>query len=133
MLRCIVLIRMVVCRLFVVGNEQCWRVEDSEEKKQPQNSSPDSDSVLMGVAKLNICDDVDKPSPAAAVGEGGFDICSRKQPESVVLKPLLLVKNRERRRSSNNVIGVSLRPGMVFLKGYLSLSNQQKIVERCRE
>jgi len=96
----------------------------------------------MGVAKLSICNDVDKPSPAAAatVGEGGFDICHCKQPGSVVLKPSLLVQNRERRRSmnsnsysNNNGNGEVLRPGMVLLKGYLSLSDQQKIVERCRE
>ncbi|XP_014499126.1 uncharacterized protein LOC106760178 [Vigna radiata var. radiata] len=122
----------------VVGNEQCGRGKGREEKKQPENSSPDSpsdsDSVGMGMAKLNI--GVDKSSAAAAVGEGGFDICPRKQPGSVVLKPPLLAQNRERRRSrssNNNGIGLSLRPGMVFLKGYLSLSDQQKIVERCRE
>ncbi|QCE13404.1 alkylated DNA repair protein [Vigna unguiculata] len=125
----------------VVGNEQCARGRGSEEKKQPQNSSPDSrsdsDSVGMGMSKLNIGDDVDKPSAAAAsVGEGGFDICPRKQPGSVVLKPPLLVQNREKRRSgssNNNGNGLSLRPGMVLLKGYLSLNDQQKIVERCRE
>lgn len=88
------------------------------------------------MAKLKICDDVDKPSPppppAAAVGEGVFDICPRKQPGTVVLKPSLLVKNRERRRSSNSS-SLLLRPGMVLLRGYLSLSDQKKIVERCRE
>ncbi|KAK7354888.1 hypothetical protein VNO80_20456 [Phaseolus coccineus] len=124
----------------VVGKEQCGCVRGSEEKNQPQNSSPDShsdsDSVGIGVAKLNICDDVDKPlsSAAAAVGEGGFDICPRKQPGIVVLNPSLLVKNRERRRSSNsNSNSLLLRPGMVLLRGYLSLSDQKKIVERCRE
>ncbi|XP_027904998.1 uncharacterized protein LOC114164497 isoform X1 [Vigna unguiculata] len=130
-----------LCLKVVVGNEQCARGRGSEEKKQPQNSSPDSrsdsDSVGMGMSKLNIGDDVDKPSAAAAsVGEGGFDICPRKQPGSVVLKPPLLVQNREKRRSgssNNNGNGLSLRPGMVLLKGYLSLNDQQKIVERCRE
>lgn len=81
----------------------------------------------MRVGKLSIGDD----KPAAA----GFDICPPKQAGSVVLKPPLLLKNREKRQSSNsrsNVV-VSLRPGMVFLKGYLSLSDQEMIVKRCRE
>lgn len=81
----------------------------------------------MRVGKLSIGDD----KPAAA----GFDICPPKQAGSVVLKPPLFLKNREKRQSSNsrsNVV-VSLRPGMVFLKGYLSLSDQEMIVKRCRE
>ncbi|KAL9314982.1 hypothetical protein ACSQ67_020434 [Phaseolus vulgaris] len=113
----------------VVGKEQCGCVRGSEEKNRPQNSSPDchsdSDSVGIGVAKLKICDDVDKPSPppppAAAVGEGVFDICPRKQPGTVVLKPSLLVKNRERRRSkedSGKVQGVGGGSGR-FLPAWL--------------
>ncbi|CAJ1976075.1 unnamed protein product [Sphenostylis stenocarpa] len=134
-------------RVVVVGYEQCGRGGGSEEKKQQQNATPvshsDSDSVGMGVAKSNIGDDIDKPSPpSAAGGGGGFDICLPKQPGCVVLKPPLLVKNRERRLSGNsnsnsnskNNSNVSLlRPGMVLLKGYLAPSVQQKIVEKCRE
>ncbi|TKY61140.1 Alpha-ketoglutarate-dependent dioxygenase AlkB-like [Spatholobus suberectus] len=104
----------------VVGYEKSGRGSDSKEKKQ-QNSSPDSG----GMGKVNIGGDNSGP---------GFDICPPKQPGTVVLKPSLLVKNREMKRSSNSgSSALSLRPGMVLLKGYLALSDQEKIVERSRE
>ncbi|XP_027350067.1 uncharacterized protein LOC113861450 [Abrus precatorius] len=91
-------------------------------KKEQHNASPDS--AVRGMGKLNTGDD---NSP--------FDICPPKQPGSVVLKPSLLVKNREiRNQMRGNVDKVlSLRPGMVLLKSYLTLSEQVKIVEKCRE
>lgn len=95
------------------------------EKKQ-ENSWPESDCGGMGVEKLNI--------------GNGFDICPpKKGGTSVVLKPSLLVKNREKRRCSSgggsrsNESSVIIRPGMVLLKGYIGLSEQEKIVEKCRE
>ncbi|XP_061352771.1 uncharacterized protein LOC133297621 [Gastrolobium bilobum] len=69
--------------------------------------------------------------------EPPFDICPPKQGGgTVVLKAPLLVKNREIRKqmkgcSSSNK-GSVLRPGMVLLKGYISLSDQVKIVKKCR-
>ncbi|KAF7843636.1 Alkylated DNA repair protein AlkB [Senna tora] len=66
-----------------------------------------------------------------------FDICPPKKPGMVVLKPPLLVKNRERRnetkRNMDSISGTVLRPGMVLLKGYISSSDQVKIVKRCRD
>ncbi|KAK8674654.1 hypothetical protein V6N13_032762 [Hibiscus sabdariffa] len=53
-----------------------------------------------------------------------------------MLKPSLLVKNREKRneikRSTEGQIGNVLRPGMVLLKKYLSITDQVKIVRACR-
>lgn len=57
-----------------------------------------------------------------------FDICAPKESGTVVLKPSLLVKNREKRneikRNMETVNGTVLRPGMILLKGYISLSDQ---------
>lgn len=106
----------------VVGYEKCGHGSGGKEKKQ-QDSSAEPDCGGMGVEKLNIGDD-----------NSGFDICPPKKPGAVVLKPSLLVKNREMRRSSSsNSNASSLRPGMVLLKGYLTLSDQEKIVKKCRE
>ena len=55
-----------------------------------------------------------------------FDICSPKA-SSVKLKPSLLVMNRERRNEMKRITessGRVLRPGMVLLRGYISLSDQ---------
>ncbi|CAL0308895.1 unnamed protein product [Lupinus luteus] len=67
-----------------------------------------------------------------------FDLCPPKS-TTVVLKPPLFTKNRENRRfqqrkdNVGSVNSVVLRPGMVILKGYLSLPDQVNIVKRCRE
>ncbi|XWS20031.1 hypothetical protein CRYUN_Cryun31cG0066400 [Craigia yunnanensis] len=66
-----------------------------------------------------------------------FDICLAKTGTPVMLKPSLLVKNREKRnetkRSMEGQNGNVLRSGMVLLKKYLSLSDQVKIVKACCE
>lgn len=71
-------------------------------------------------------------------GDCGFDICTPKQsggPVALKLKPSLFAKNREKRKemkqSSKEI--VVLRPGMVHLKGYVSKTDQVKIVKKCRE
>ncbi|KAF3451992.1 hypothetical protein FNV43_RR08088 [Rhamnella rubrinervis] len=65
-----------------------------------------------------------------------FDICPPKTSIPIVLKPPLLVKNRERRneikRSVEAQNGFVLRSGMVLLKGCISLDDQVKIVKVCR-
>ncbi|KAJ8756116.1 hypothetical protein K2173_024663 [Erythroxylum novogranatense] len=65
-----------------------------------------------------------------------FDICPPKAETPFMLKPSLLVKNRERRneikRATKGISGSILRPGMVLLKGYLSMDDQIKIVTLCR-
>ncbi|KAL2345991.1 hypothetical protein Fmac_007276 [Flemingia macrophylla] len=94
----------------------------SKEKKNSRAGDSDCDcgGSGMGMEKLIVGD--------------GFDICPPKKPGSVVLKPPLLVKNREMRRSSKEGrSAIPIRAGMVLLKGYLGLSDQEKIVERCRE
>lgn len=65
-----------------------------------------------------------------------FDICTPKQSGGVrVLKPSLFAVNRgkrnEMKQSSKEI--VLLRPGMVLLKGYISITDQVKIVKVCRE
>ncbi|EXC01339.1 Alpha-ketoglutarate-dependent dioxygenase AlkB [Morus notabilis] len=64
-----------------------------------------------------------------------FDICLPKT-SAVKLKPSLLATNRERRnetkRTTEGLNGRILRPGMVLLKSYISISTQTKIVKRCR-
>ncbi|GMJ14217.1 hypothetical protein HRI_005090900 [Hibiscus trionum] len=107
--------------------------------------------------KVNISDSVDKPgtpkpsherSPPNSSGIDDlsqakcqavvepFDICLPKIATPVMLKPSLLVKNREKRnelkRSAEGQIGNVLRPGMVLLKKYLSITDQVKIVRACR-
>ncbi|GLT56049.1 hypothetical protein SLA2020_291220 [Shorea laevis] len=66
-----------------------------------------------------------------------YDICPVKTGTPVMLKPSLLVKNREKRLENNRALEGQnrriLRPGMVILKNYLSLSCQIKIVKKCRE
>lgn len=57
-----------------------------------------------------------------------FDICPPKEGTPVTLKPSLLVKNRQKRnevkREMGGLNGNVLKPGMVLLKNYLSLSEQ---------
>uniref|UniRef100_A0A2N9EQF5 DNA N(6)-methyladenine demethylase n=1 Tax=Fagus sylvatica TaxID=28930 RepID=A0A2N9EQF5_FAGSY len=66
-----------------------------------------------------------------------FDLCPTKPGISVTLKPSLLVKNRERRNevkcSMEGQNGEVLRAGMVLLKSYISVSDQVKIVKKCRD
>ncbi|KAG4196798.1 hypothetical protein ERO13_A06G194000v2 [Gossypium hirsutum] len=94
--------------------------EPSQERNPPQSSSGIDDSNQV---------------ECQAVIEH-FDICLPKIGTPVMLKPSLLVKNREKRneikRSAEGQIGNVLRPGMVLLKKYLSLADQVKIVRACR-
>lgn len=64
-----------------------------------------------------------------------FDICPPKQGGSIPrLKPTLFEQNREKRKENNQISkGDQLRPGMIHLKGYISLTDQIKIVKVCRE
>ncbi|XP_034210030.1 uncharacterized protein LOC117623233 isoform X2 [Prunus dulcis] len=66
-----------------------------------------------------------------------FDLCPTKSGSCVTLNPPLLVQNRERRnemkRSKEKQNGSVLQPGMVLLKGFLSLSEQINIVKLCQD
>lgn len=63
----------------------------------------------------------------SSAGFEPFDICLPKT-SAVKLKPSLLVTNRERRnetkRTTEGLNGRILRPGMVLLKSYISISEQ---------
>lgn len=65
-----------------------------------------------------------------------FDICPPKSDSLITLNPSLLAKNREKRNEMKNSIagpkGIILRSGMVLLKGYISSSEQAKILKICR-
>ncbi|GAV61413.1 2OG-FeII_Oxy_2 domain-containing protein [Cephalotus follicularis] len=66
-----------------------------------------------------------------------FDICLPKSGNLITLKPSLLAMNREKRREITSNLeeekGIILRPGMVLLRNYLSMSDQAKIVKQCRD
>ncbi|KAK2653492.1 hypothetical protein Ddye_013348 [Dipteronia dyeriana] len=68
-----------------------------------------------------------------SVQEAGFrplDLCPPKKGSPFMLKPPLLVKNRQKRnevkRATEGQIGSELRHGMVLLKNYLSVSDQDR-------
>ncbi|XP_039053905.1 uncharacterized protein LOC120196095 [Hibiscus syriacus] len=100
-------------------------VDKSEKSEPSQERSPQNSSVIND-SSLAKCQDVIEP----------FDICLPKIGTPVMLKPSLLVKNREKRnemkRSTEGQIGNILRPGMVLLKKYLPITDQVKIVRACR-
>ncbi|MED6206179.1 hypothetical protein PIB30_024474 [Stylosanthes scabra] len=95
-------------------------------------------------SSLNDDNNITKPQPQS---HDPFDICPRPLPTkqtapTVVLKPSLLVTNRERRKQAaegggtgthSHPLVVTLRPGMILLKKYISVSEQVTIVEKCRE
>ena len=65
-----------------------------------------------------------------------FDLCPTKSEKTVMLKPSLLVQNREKRNEIKSLEGQNgdvLRAGMVLLKSYISISDQVKIVKKCRD
>lgn len=66
-----------------------------------------------------------------------FDICPGRSVSCVKLKRSLLEKNRERRNErKNHMEGHNieiLRPGMVLLRGFLSLPDQVKLIKTCQD
>ncbi|KAF3785130.1 Alpha-ketoglutarate-dependent dioxygenase AlkB-like protein [Nymphaea thermarum] len=84
-------------------------------------------------------------SPAYSIdgsGDQPFDICestsqSSKKGGPVKLKPPLLATNKQKRkeeeRSRLGLCLEDLRPGIIYLRKYLNLADQVKIVETCRE
>ncbi|CAK8532417.1 unnamed protein product [Lathyrus sativus] len=102
-------------------------------KHQPVTPSTASSSPVDAVenkqsVKKDDCGSEAKTKP--------FDICTPKQSGgAVALKPSLFAKNREKRKEMNQSGKeiVFLRPGMVHLKGYISITDQIKIVKVCRE
>ncbi|XP_044487484.1 uncharacterized protein LOC123212423 isoform X2 [Mangifera indica] len=65
-----------------------------------------------------------------------FDICPPKTGTPILLKPSLLVTNRQKRNQvkldTEGPTRIALRSGMVLLKNYLFTSDQVKIVKECR-
>ncbi|KAL5583430.1 hypothetical protein UlMin_015872 [Ulmus minor] len=113
---------------FSISNQ---KNETSPPYKYSCNSSPSP------VRSLNTAASDGKPENSEiSTVHAPFDICPQNT-SAVKLKPSLLVTNRERRneikRKSDGQNGSILRPGMVLLRRYISLSDQVKIVKRCRE
>ncbi|GFP99512.1 alpha-ketoglutarate-dependent dioxygenase alkb [Phtheirospermum japonicum] len=61
-----------------------------------------------------------------------FDICVERNTAILKLKPSLLEINRETKRRGPGDIK-TLRPGMILLKGYISLKDQVKLIKACRD
>ncbi|CAI8593557.1 unnamed protein product [Vicia faba] len=106
-----------------------WSIDDRH-RTRPTPTPPTQPLLPVDVVedKKGVCGSETKTK--------AFDICTPKQSGGpVVLKPGLFAKNKERRKelkqSSKEI--VELRPGMVHLKGYISRTDQVKIVKKCRE
>lgn len=93
------------------------------EPQQPSNSNSGKGEDTKSIAGFE--DSV----PAEDFSEARrFDICVPQVGTPVMLKPSLLVKNREKRNEEKRSLEEHnwriLRPGMVLLKSYLSISDQ---------
>ncbi|CAN6454182.1 unnamed protein product [Victoria cruziana] len=69
-------------------------------------------------------------------GDQSFDICesqSSKKGGPVKLKPSILVMNREKRKGEECSLPKELKPGMIYLRNYLTPENQVKLIKECRE
>ncbi|KAJ4717737.1 Alpha-ketoglutarate-dependent dioxygenase AlkB [Melia azedarach] len=97
-----------------------------EESSLPSKANAEDQAVSLEKGAKNL----------EGIGGFRFDICPPKTGTPVMLKPSLLVKNRQKRNemklSMEAQIGSELRSGMVLLKSYLSLSDQVKIVKACQ-
>lgn len=95
--------------------------------EKPQLCSGASAAHTMGVSASAAKTDNSVNSEDAGASKP-FDICRPKSGTPVMLKPSLLMKNRERRnemrRTLEGDIGKVLRPGMVHLKHYLTMNDQ---------
>lgn len=123
-----------------------------ENTKSLQNESQIQTPIKYGINSMpfqNKGPQFEKNSLSKTIGTGNielsghpgvvepFDICPVKTGTSIVLKVPLLSKNREKRRESKRAEegpkGDVISSGMVLLKGYISSSDQVKIVKKCRE
>ncbi|KAL7140426.1 hypothetical protein ABFS83_09G120300 [Erythranthe nasuta] len=81
-----------------------------------------------------------KSSSDGTSGKSGcsFDICEQRDGKVRKLKPSLLEKNKaarnEMKRRTEGVNNIQiLRPGMILLKYYLSVTDQVKLIKACRD
>lgn len=113
------------------GNAGCSLKEEGSWKQvvTPPSLKVDSEDQLchQSVAKSSTSQG-DSGHSVQKDGFKPFDICPPKKGSPFMLKPSLLVKNRQKRnearRASDGNVGNVLRPGMVLLKNYLSISDQ---------
>ncbi|WOL14785.1 hypothetical protein Cni_G23566 [Canna indica] len=66
-----------------------------------------------------------------------FDICKTKAAGPVILNKSLYEINRAKRKEAQaaqqTICPQRLRPGMILLKNYISLQDQVKIIQKCRQ
>ncbi|XP_041001344.1 uncharacterized protein LOC121247077 [Juglans microcarpa x Juglans regia] len=109
--------------------------QQSEAQLPYKSAKKDGPSPRKFPKSPSGCDNSEYSEHSAALH--AFDICPPRASTSVVLKPPLLVKNRNRRneikRSMEGQTGTVLRSGMVLLKSHISSSDQVKIVKICRD
>ncbi|WJX66680.1 hypothetical protein P8452_51213 [Trifolium repens] len=117
-----------------VSHSQCSNhAHDPGSPQTPISSLVDVDGNKQSMKKNDSEEEVASVSQTKMKP---FDICTPKQDGSgVKLKPSLFAKNRQKRKEmkQESSKGIELRPGMVLLKGYISLNDQIKIVKVCRE
>lgn len=102
------------------------------ELQQPSHSNSGKSEETKSIAGFE-----DSVPAEDFTGAGRFDICVPQVGTPIMLKPSLLVKNREKRNEEKRSLEEHnwriLRPGMVLLKSYLSVGDQVKIVKLCRD
>lgn len=110
----------------VEETESCASLLHNDLSNRLNMSQSSEPSIERGSQNSAGIDDLNRTESQAVIDH--FDICLTKTGTPVSLKPSLLIKNRERRneikRSTEGQMGNVLRPGMVLLKKYLSLSDQ---------
>ncbi|KAG6727517.1 hypothetical protein I3842_02G130900 [Carya illinoinensis] len=109
--------------------------QQSEAQLPYKSAKQDGPSPRKLPKSSSGCDNPEYSEHFAALHS--FDICPPRTSTSVVLKPPLLVKNRDRRNEIKHSMegqnGTVLRSGMVLLKRHISSSDQVKIVKICRD
>uniref|UniRef100_A0A9I9DZ03 DNA N(6)-methyladenine demethylase n=1 Tax=Cucumis melo TaxID=3656 RepID=A0A9I9DZ03_CUCME len=123
---------------FPYDNRNGSDVVGQELKVQPtlESCAKDKSSTIKLGESNNVFNSMDSKDKKPSVDLDTFDICPPKT-GGVTLNPSLLAMNREKRNEMKRAMdgnnGIVLRPGMVHLKGSISLRDQAKIVKKCRD
>ncbi|XP_073146023.1 DNA N(6)-methyladenine demethylase ALKBH1D-like [Henckelia pumila] len=132
-----------------VGIENCslsynsWESPDcrTHHTKEPSQIMvpilSDGQSPLEGQRGTSAESDGKLKNSTCRQKSSGFDICPGRSASGVKLKRSLLEKNREKRNEKKSHIEGHnidiLRPGMVLLRGFLSLRDQVKLIKTCHD
>ncbi|KAL8458748.1 hypothetical protein ACS0TY_036309 [Phlomoides rotata] len=115
-------------------------VNSSHKKKEPSQSTggqfhkevQSGKTESEGTSARNELENSDSQNK-----EFSFDICEERNKSLPKLKTSLLVKNKairdeKKRQNQGDNIQV-VRPGMMLLKGYVSIMDQVKLIKSCRD